>query len=920
MRLNSAIGRLIAAITFAFGMTTSAYWMGLSPYRELTAVANAGNFLYLHWRGDLLTKDGDYKSAFIYRLKAKELSQIDGFPQNWKALALTDLGTTQLQVGQVSIGRSNLELAVALYEKALGAEHLDTLAALGNLAEAYRLIGLYDKTIDINKRILSAHEKRSNGKKEDSVIAMGNLASAYFESGEVNNALPLEIRALRIAEESDDVTSETKITRLNNLAGVHGHLGNNREALGLQQRALKLSERDLGLSHPMTATILSNIGLTLIALQRADEALPIYMRCIEIQRKIWGDKHENVAAALLGLAFTELTLKQFEQANSTLQQSLRALERLERPNSQLLANILMFTAISDAREQKFDLAISRLHKSISLDIQKFGPENVSVATRLSVLSKIYKASGHPKLSILIGKKSINMFMAEQTQIATLGNDTYGPYLESRKLIFQNVAGALLDQLRFDEARKVHSLLKQKEFAEFTRPTSSLRPDFPLLNFNADESRVLGRWGDLSKAVRAAGLNIQLFEATNQVDADNEQKYAKIKSEFELARSEFEAYLTDLKTDLPNARSDSRYNEISREGNENKANNELRGFGKDVALLRYFVTSEGADILLTTSNGNFPRTVPANSVELNAKIDEFLKALQDPKSDPRPVSHALYELVIAPVASDLKRSGVKTVMLSLDGKLRYVPFGALFDGQKYIVEKYNLPLYSDMQKDAIRREVSRQWNVAALGRSKEYVGQGNAVGDSFPALPSVKVEIQRIVKSAAGGVLPGEAYIDEAFTEERLRKVSERNFDVLHLASHFQFSPGTEINSFLLLGDGQQLSLGDIRSKNFRFDHADLLTLSACNTGLGGGKDYQGNEIEGFGAIAQQQGAKAVLATLWRVEDSSTAVFMGNMYQLREEGNLAKIEALRQAQVSLMKMKQFSHPFYWAPFILMGNWK
>ncbi len=195
-------------------MTTSAYWMGLSPYRELTAVANVGNFLYLHWRGDLLTKDGDFKSALIYRLKAKESSQTDGFPQNWKALALTDLGTTQLQVGQVSVGRSNLELAVMLYEKALGAEHLDTLAALGNLAEAYREIGLFEKTIDIYKRILSFHEKRIDGKKEDSVIAMGNLASAYFESGEVDKALPLEMKALKIAEESADVTSATKITRL----------------------------------------------------------------------------------------------------------------------------------------------------------------------------------------------------------------------------------------------------------------------------------------------------------------------------------------------------------------------------------------------------------------------------------------------------------------------------------------------------------------------------------------------------------------------------------------------------------------------------------------------------------------------------------------------------------------------------------
>ena len=169
-------------------------------------------------------------------------------------------------------------------------------------------------------------------------------------------------------------------------------------------------------------------------------------------------------------------------------------------------------------------------------------------------------------------------------------------------------------------------------------------------------------------------------------------------------------------------------------------------------------------------------------------------------------------------------------------------------------------------------------------------------------------------------MPGEVHLDEAFTAQRLQDVSQRKFPVLHLASHFRFSPGTEVNSFLLLGDGQQLTLGDIRTQNFRFDQVDLLTLSACDTGLGGGRDAQGREIEGFGVIAQQQGAKAVLATLWPVADQSTALLMADLYKRRQSQRLTKIEALRQAQLGLMAQPRYAHPFYWAPFILMGNWK
>lgn len=199
---------------------------------------------------------------------------------------------------------------------------------------------------------------------------------------------------------------------------------------------------------------------------------------------------------------------------------------------------------------------------------------------------------------------------------------------------------------------------------------------------------------------------------------------------------------------------------------------------------------------------------------------------------------------------------------------------------------------------------------------------------FDALPAVLQEIRGIVDqevfegsvSPSQGLLPGQAYLDEAFNAESLKEVNQQRFDLLHIASHFRFSPGTEVNSYLLLGDGMRLSLGEIRAKNYRFDGIDLLTLSACDTGLGGGRDAKGREIEGFGVIAQQQGAKAVLATLWRVADQSTSKLMVDLYQRRETQSISKIEALQQAQIALREQPRYAHPFYWAPFVVMGNWK
>lgn len=149
---------------------------------------------------------------------------------------------------------------------------------------------------------------------------------------------------------------------------------------------------------------------------------------------------------------------------------------------------------------------------------------------------------------------------------------------------------------------------------------------------------------------------------------------------------------------------------------------------------------------------------------------------------------------------------------------------------------------------------------------------------------------------------------------------------MHVATHFNLAPGNEDKSFLLAGDGDQLTLKQIRTDvGIKFRGYDLVTLSACETFIGSG-DFAGSEVEGLGALLQKQGAKAVLATLWRVEDTGTARLMEELYKARgEQRVMTKAEALRQAQRKLLSGKanaagvDLTHPYYWAPFVLMGNW-
>lgn len=247
-------------------------------------------------------------------------------------------------------------------------------------------------------------------------------------------------------------------------------------------------------------------------------------------------------------------------------------------------------------------------------------------------------------------------------------------------------------------------------------------------------------------------------------------------------------------------------------------------------------------------------------------------------------------MVGPVAEDLKQVKAETLMWSLDGVLRYIPVGASYDGEKYLIEQYRSVIFTLASHARLKDLPSPTWKGLGLGVSKAH--------GEFGALPGVVEELQGIIREEElgemEGVLPGAVRLDETFTAETLRITLRQRYPLVHIASHFQFRPGNETDSFLLLGDGNHLSLAQIKSLPNLFGGVELLTLSACNTATGGaGAD--GKEGEGFGVLAQRQGAKAVVASRWPVADESTKELMQKFYQLREsQPGMPKVEALRQA--------------------------
>jgi CHAT domain-containing protein len=343
-----------------------------------------------------------------------------------------------------------------------------------------------------------------------------------------------------------------------------------------------------------------------------------------------------------------------------------------------------------------------------------------------------------------------------------------------------------------------------------------------------------------------------------------------------------------------------------------------------------VTPERYVAILVTPRVQRAYETRIKAEELNQKIFALREAVEDPKRDPLPAAKELYRILIPEaMAEDFRQTRAETLMWSLHGPLRYVPVAALHDGKQYLIEKYRTAVFTPASNARLKEAPQAKWRGVAFGVSEAHPG--------FEALPAVFDELHSIVREKPDepGVLDGKRVMDAQFTRASLDRELALEYPVVHVASHFQFRPGDETRSFLLLGDGGELTLADLKVADTIFAGVDLLTLSACSTGLGDVKNSDGSEVESFGVLAQLKGAKAVIASLWPVADQSTGLLMREMYSARESNAVTKVDALRRAQLRLLngsikaegpeaergvkvsgaakKERDYRHPYYWHPF-------
>ncbi len=335
------------------------------------------------------------------------------------------------------------------------------------------------------------------------------------------------------------------------------------------------------------------------------------------------------------------------------------------------------------------------------------------------------------------------------------------------------------------------------------------------------------------------------------------------------------------------------------------------------------------LMLVTPDNQFvtKQVRGATRQRLTKRINDLEIGISDRQSlQYFPPARLIYNWLFKPLDPYLEAEQIDTVLLCTGPTLRSLPFAALHDGERFVIEKYNLARIPAFSLTDTSYEPQANQKVLATGASEF---------SDLPALPGVEVELNTIVPK----IWSGQKILNQDFTVENLKQAHQSgDFDIIHIASHSRFNPGAPENSFIKFKN-QKLNLDQLGDLELDLPQVDLLVLSACETALGD------EDAEfGFAGLAMQAGVKSALASLWTINDAGTVVLMSEFYQQLKSTDI-KSEALRKAQINMLKEKvyvegtkvkgsevevnlpadtseleseNFNHPFYWAGFTIIGN--
>jgi CHAT domain-containing protein len=875
-----------------------------------------------------------------------------------EALALNYMGMAYSDLAQEEKALEFLNQALPIWRETGG--HAGEASTLDNLGKVYSDMSEGPQALEFFNQALPIW--RQEGERSGEALTLNNMGRTYADMGRQQESVESFTEALVIWRALGQRQGEA--STLNNLGRTYKALGQPQKALEYYAQALPVW-REVG-NRAGEALDLNDTGRAHADMGKPRQALEAYTQALSLWRGVGNRRGEATTLTNEGRAW--FALGQMQKALEVDEQALPVWREVKetRGEALVLSSISRIYFNQNQPEKALGSALAALRLA-----KAAGDPDIQGGIETTLMMG-FRNQHRPQEAIFFGTDAVNSYQQIRRNISGLDKDLQSGFVQSKSSTYRSLAELLVETDQLDEAEHILDLLKEEELKEVVRGAADdATAKEQVLTLNTAQQKAQDELAAPEKT--ADGLTSLSAEYATLLakDARTAEDNARMKAldvQIEAGNAEIEAFFEKtLYPELAKTSSTKASDLLS--GEESRVSglqDTLLSLGPGVMGIRLLLGDEHAYAIMVTARAQKKFELAVKPAALREKVLEARDELRSPASDPRSQLGDLYNIVVAPLQAELmdleKQSGlqgpVPTLLWSLDGVMRYLPMNAMYDGKQYLAERFNNVLISPESYRHMTAPVdagNASLRVLAMGLSRSYGG--------LPALPGVMPELEAVVRDPAiassHGPLDGRLLSNEDFTLDAMKTQLGvgRRFSVVHIASHFVEQAGGE-EPYLMLGgesvantEGYPLTLSKMKNSAISFHGTKLLTLSACSTAKGD-TAQNGLEVDSLGMVAQQKDAEAVLATLWDVNDASTSWLMSDFYA-RWAKNPAggKAEALRRAQLDLLHGSTsgnsapgsatpqadrgfaaagraaktslapgYAHPYYWAAFVLTGNYQ
>ncbi|AFY58626.1 hypothetical protein Riv7116_6277 [Rivularia sp. PCC 7116] len=833
---------------------------------------------------------------YSYPLKYAKYDQI--LPASNNVADSPDLLT---QAGKQYYQNQQFNQAIAKWQQAREiliskGDNINEAIVLGNLAQAYQKLGKITaakKAIAKSIEILSSSQKHHQNLLANTFNIQGSL---LLSEGKSEDALVVWQRAKNIYETVGDKNGLTRC--LLNQTQAYTQLGMHTRALN----TLEEVNQNLKLQPDSALKIVSLLqkGDALRLTGNLKDSQKALQQSLAIAQKLNSDT--NIDKILLALGNTSRFEKKTEEALKYYQQ---AIDKSKSPGIKLQARLNKLRLLIDT--QKLSKARA-LATQIQPQLASIPPSRTSVYALVNYVQSIEHLEGN---KIFNNQKAANKIAAKVAKAARqaeiLGDDRAQSYA-------LGYLGHIYEQT---QQLKPAKTLTQK--ALILAQTSNA-PDITY-RWQWQLGRLLKKQSNFVEAISAYdGAVATLDSIRNELVASNLDIQFSFRESVEPVYREFVSLLLtpemgetsqeklkkarQVIESLQIAELDNFFHEPCLKANPTQVDR----IDTQAAVIYPIILENRLETIVSLPKQPLRHyTTAISENELEKMVQKMRRAIRRNflKKQHFAICQEIYNLLVKPLETDLAASEIKTLTFVLDGSLKNVPLAALHDGKQYLIEKYNLALAPGMQLLDPQPLASQKMQVLIGALSEGRQG--------FVPLPGVKNEVEKINTEISTQVL-----LNQKFTSKALQKqISQTPFPIIHLATHGEFSSEAE-DTFVLTWDNRLnvKELGNILQSREQSttNPIELLVLSACKTASGDKRAPLG-----LAGVAVRSGARSTIASLWAVDDEATSQMMVDFYEQINQPGVTKAEALRKAQIKTLQQSKFRHPYYWAAFVLVGNW-